>query len=86
MPKKTQSKKVNKDFDIDKYRETMVTSLTVLKNDVKHIKATMVDQRTLLREQNGRIRKNEATLGWVKGIGTIFIATYSAILAWFFNK
>ena len=86
MPKKTKPKKINKDFDIDKYRETMVTNLTVLKNDVKHIKETMVDQRTLLREQNGRIRKNEAALGWIKGIGTIFIATYSTILAWFFNK
>ena len=75
-----------KEFDIDKYREEMVTSLTVLKADVRHIKETLVDQRTLLREQNGRIRKNEAALGWIKGIGTIFIATYSAILAWFFNK
>ena len=56
------------------------------KNDVRHIKETMVDQRTLLREQNGRISKAEATLGWLKGIGTIFIATFSTIFAWFFNK
>ena len=29
-------KKKNKDFDIDKYREHIVTSLTVLKSDVGH--------------------------------------------------
>tara|TARA_R100001594_G_C3968194_1_gene247171 strand:+ start:547 stop:807 length:261 start_codon:yes stop_codon:yes gene_type:complete len=86
MAKKKQPKKRSKDFDIDEYREAMVTSLTVLKNDVRHIKETMVDQRTLLREQNGRISKAEATLGWLKGIGTIFIATFSTIFAWFFNK
>ena len=79
-------KKKSKDFDLNKYREQMVVSLEVLKHDVRHIKETLVDQRTLLREQNGRIRKNETTLGWIKGIGTIFIATYSTLLAWFFNK
>ena len=83
MSKKT---KKSKDFDIDRYREHIVTSLSVLKTDVRNTKETLVDLRSLLREQNGRIGKNEAALGWVKGIGTVLIGTYSTLLAWLFNK
>jgi hypothetical protein len=81
MPKKT-----SKDFDIDKYRQTMVTNLTVLKNDVKHIKGTMVDQRTLLREQNGRIRRNEKSISRIFGMGSVIVGGFSAFIAWLFNK
>ena len=80
------TKKANKDFDIDKYREHMITNLTVLKNDVRHIKETMVDQRTLLREQNGRIRKNEKAISKIFGIGGTFATIFSGIIAWLFNK
>ena len=44
-------KKKNKDFDIDKYREHIVTSLTVLKSDVGHAREKLIELTSLLREQ-----------------------------------
>ena len=79
-------KKPNKDFDIDKYREHIVTSLTVLKSDVRNIKETLVDQRSLLREQNGRVRKNEKSIARIFGIGGTVMTVFSGIIAWLFNK
>ena len=78
--------KRNKDFDIDKYREHMVTSLTVLKSDIRHIKDTLVDQRILLRKQNDRVRKNEKSISRIFGMGSVVMATFSAIIAWLFKK
>ena len=53
------SQKRSKDFDVDKYREHIVTTLAILKSDVRNTKERMVELTSLLREQNGRIRKNE---------------------------
>ena len=78
--------KRNKDFDIDEYREHIVTSLTVLKSDIRHIKDTLVDQRILLRKQNDRIRKNEKSISRIFGMGSVVMAAFSAIIAWLFKK
>ena len=79
-------KKKSKDFDLNKYREQMVVSLEVLKHDVRHIKETLVDQRTLLREQNGRVRKNEKAISRIFGMGSIVMGVFSALIGWLFNK
>ena len=78
--------KKNKAFDIDEYREHMVTSLTALKSDVRHIKDTLIDQRILLRKQNDRVRKNEKSISKIFGIGSTVMAVFSGIIAWLFNK
>ena len=78
--------KRSKDFDIDKYREHIVTSLTVLKADVRNTKERMVELTSLLREQNGRIRKNEKSIARIFGIGSTIMGVFSGIIAWLFNK
>ena len=83
MQKKSQTKRK---FDLDEYRQEVVATLAALKVDVRNTKETLIELRSLLREQNGRVRKNEETLGWIKGIGTIVMVTYSALIAWLFNK
>ena len=75
-----------KDFNIDEYREHMITSLTALKSDVRHIKDTLIDQRILLRKQNDRVRKNERNIARIFGIGSTIMAVFSGIIAWLFNK
>ena len=80
------SKKPNKDFDIDKYREHIVTSLTVLKADMGHTREKMIELTGLLREQNSRIRKNEKSISRIFGMGSAVMAGFSAIIAWLFNK
>ena len=56
------SQKAKNNFDIDKYRQEVITSLTVLKVDNRNVKETLIELRSLLREQNGRIRKNEKSI------------------------
>ena len=80
------SKKPNKDFDIDKYREHIVTSLTVLKSDMGHTREKMIELTSLLREQNSRIRKNEKSISRIFGMGSVIMAGFSAVIAWLFNK
>ena len=79
------SKRKN-DFDLEKYREHIVTSLTILKADVRNTKETLIDLRTLLREQNGRVRKNEKSIARIFGIGSTIMGVFSGIIAWLFNK
>ena len=79
------SKRKN-DFDLEKYREHIVTSLTILKADVRNTKETLIDLRTLLREQNGRVRKNEKSIARIFGIGSTVMAVFSGVIAWLFNK
>ena len=79
------SKRKN-DFDLEKYREHIVTSLTILKADVRNTKETLIDLRTLLREQNGRVRKNEKSIARIFGMGSVIMAAFSGLIAWLFNK
>jgi uncharacterized membrane protein len=79
-------KKKNKDFDIDKYREGIVTSLTVLKSDVGHSREKLIELTSLLREQNHRIRKNEKSIARIFGMGSVIMGTFSALIAWLFKK
>ena len=80
------SKKVKSNFDIDKYRQEVITSLTVLKVDNRNVKDTLIELRSLLREQNGRIRKNEKAIARIFGIGGTIMAGFSALIGWLFNK
>ena len=80
------SQKVKNNFDIDKYRREVITSLTVLKVDNRNVKEALIELRSLLREQNGRIRKNEKAIARMFGIGSTIMAVFSGIIAWLFNK
>ena len=78
--------KKSKDFNIDEYREHIVTSLAILKQDVRNTKERMVELTGYLREQNGRVRKNEKNIARIFGIGSTVMAGFSAIIGWLFNK
>ena len=83
MSKKT---KKSNNFDIDKYRQHIVTSLTVLKADMRNIKETLIDQRGLLREQNGRIRRNEKAIARIFGMGSVIMGVFTALITWLFKR
>lgn len=80
------NQKRNKTFNIDEYREHIVTSLSVLKADVRNTKERLVELTGLLREQNGRIRRNEKSIARIFGIGSTIMAGFSAMIGWLFNK
>ena len=75
-----------KNFDIDKYREEVITSLTALKVDNRNVKQTLIEMRSLLREQNGRVRKNEIAVSWIKGIMSVGFSVFTVFIAWLLNK
>ena len=73
-------------FDINKYREEVITALTVLKVDNRCVKETLIELRSLLREQNGRLRKAESSISWLQGISSFAFAICSGFIAWLLNK
>ena len=83
MSKKT---KKSNNFDIDEYRRHIVTSLTVLKVDVRNTKETLIDLRGLLREQNGRIRRNEKSIARIFGMGSVVMGVFTALITWLFKR
>ena len=72
-------------FDLDRYREGIVTSLAILKADVRNTKETLIDLRSLLREQNSRIRKNEKAISRIFGMGSVVMAIFSGLITWLFK-
>ena len=82
MQKKIKRRKIN----LEEYREEVVTTLAALKVDVRNPKDTLIELKSLLREQNGRIRKNETSLGWMKGVVSFVVTVFSGIIAWLLNK
>ena len=82
----TQKKSQKNNFDIDKYRQDVITALAVLKADNRNVKETLIELRSLLREQNGRVRKTESSISWIQGIMSVGFAIFSGFIAWLFNK
>ena len=82
----TQKKSQKNNFDIDKYRQDVITALAVLKADNRNVKETLIELRSLLREQNGRVRKTESSISWIQGIMSVGFALFSGFIAWLFNK
>ena len=76
----------NRKFDINKYREEVITTLAVLKADNRNMKETLVELRSLVREQNGRVRKNESAISWIQGIMTVGFTVFTGFITWLFNK
>ena len=84
--KRKMSQKAKNNFDIDKYRQEVITSLTVLKVDNRNVKETLIELRSLLREQNGRVRKNEKAIARIFGMGSVVMAVFTGLITWLFKK
>tara|TARA_B100000214_G_C23521632_1_gene425291 strand:+ start:67 stop:273 length:207 start_codon:yes stop_codon:yes gene_type:complete len=64
--------------NVDKYRSEVLTSLKYIEE-----KINSVDDR--LDTLNGRVRKNEISIGWIKGIGSAFMGIIATVLGIFLN-
>ncbi len=51
-----------------------------------YIKERVDDNHNWLKKLNGRVRKNEIALSWIKGIGATVTLAISIILAYFKNE
>ena len=77
---------------IDAYREALqsrLEELTVMNaeqnSNITNIKETLGDIKILLKEQNGRVRKNENMLSAIAAIGGVLSVVFSGFIAWLFK-
>ncbi len=77
---------------IDAYREALqsrLEELTVMNaeqnSNITNIKETLGDIKILLKEQNGRVRKNENMLSAITAIGGVLSVVFSGFIAWLFK-
>ena len=61
--------------DINKYRDEVITHL-------KYIKEKVDANHKHLIKLNGRVRNNEVTISWIKGVGTSITFILGSLLTW----
>ena len=70
----------------DKYRDFVTLNLTRISGDIEHIKDSQIKSERHLELLNGRIRKNEVAISWIKGIGLTITFVVSTILTYFMKE
>ena len=78
---------------IDKWRENVdarLEELTVMNakqnSQLFHIGTTLEEIKSMVKEQNGRVRTLEQQTSAMKAIGSIVAVAYSAVITWLFNR
>lgn len=67
---------------LEEYRNNITLHLTRMSSDIEHIKEKVNDTNDQLKIQNGRIRKNEVSISWVKGVGSAITFVIGSLFAW----
>ena len=77
---------------VDNYRDCVQSRLEELtinqasqSSDITHIKESVDRLEVLVKEQNGRIRKNENLLSAVSAIGGVLSIVFGGFIAWLFK-
>ena len=90
--KKLKSISMNK-AQIDKWRENVdarLEELTIMNakqnSQLFHIDEILQDIKSMVKEQNGRVRTLEQQTSAMKAIGSIVAVAYSAVITWLFNR
>jgi len=83
--------KYNKE-GVESYRDCVQSRLEELtvnqasqSSDITHIKESVDRLEVLVKEQNGRIRKNENLLSAVAAIGGVLSVVFTGFIAWLFK-
>jgi predicted DNA-binding ArsR family transcriptional regulator len=78
---------------IDDWRVNMqsrLEELTVLNakqsSDISHVKESLDEVKTLIKEQNGRVRELEGGMSGIKAIGGMLSAVFSGLFGYLFTK
>ena len=77
---------------VESYRDCVQNRLEELtinqasqSSDITHIKESVDRLEVLVKEQNGRIRKNENLLSAVSAIGGVLSVVFGGFIAWLFK-
>ena len=78
---------------VDDWRVNMqsrLEELTVLNakqsSDISHVKESLDEVKTLIKEQNGRVRELEGGMSGVKAVGGMLSAVFSGLFGYLFTK
>jgi hypothetical protein len=71
---------------IDEHRNFVTTSLVKITTDIEHIKEKTAKVEQHLEVLNGRVRKNENMISWIRGIGVTFAFIVSTIIGFFMKE
>ena len=78
---------------VDDWRVNMqsrLEELTVLNakqsSDISHVKESLDEVKTLIKEQNGRVRELEGGMSGIKAIGGMLSVIFSGLFGYLFTK
>jgi len=78
---------------VDDWRVNMqsrLEELTVLNakqsSDISHVKESLDEVKTLIKEQNGRVRELEGSMSGIKAIGGMLSVIFSSLFGYLFTK
>ena len=78
--------------DIERWRvnvESRLEELTIMNakqsSHVTHIKETTDEIKTLVKEQNGRVRALESSVSRIQGVGSMFVVVFGSLISWLFK-
>ena len=71
---------------INQHREEVLSKLSELNAYSKSMRDDILEVKDMMREQNGRVRKNEKAISRIFGIGSAITTIFTGVIAWLFNK
>jgi len=78
--------------EIEKWRinvDNRLEELTIINakqsSEVSHIKETTDEIKSLVKEQNGRVRILESSVSRIQGIGAMFVVVFGSLISWLFK-
>ena len=71
---------------VNEYRNNITLHLTRISSDIEHIKEKVDANHNHLKELNGRVRKNEVSISWIKGIGLTVTFIVSSFITYFMKE
>ena len=78
--------------DIERWRlnvDSRLEELTIMNakqsSQVTHIKETTDEIKSLVKEQNGRVRALESSVSRIQGVGSMFVVVFGSLISWLFK-
>jgi len=77
---------------VDDYRDKVCSRLEELtlmnasqNSDIHYVKETVSRIETMVKEQNGRVRKHESAIARIQGIGAMLSVVFASFIGWLFK-
>ena len=70
----------------DEHRDFVTTALCRITTDIEYIKDSNKKTEKHLEKLNNRVRKNENTISWIKGVGLTITFVISSVLGFFMKE